>query len=107
MSRAYLKPLMAAGVEVYARLGTILHAKMMLIDSCWVTLGSANFDFRSFHRNFETNVIIDTHAFGLQMEALFNEELALSKRLSLTDHLAATWLGRLWEWLLTPLNRFL
>ncbi|MCL2458888.1 MAG: phospholipase D-like domain-containing protein [Desulfobulbus sp.] len=107
LSRAYLKPLMAAGVEVYARQGTILHAKVMLIDSRWATLGSANLDYRSFYRNFEINIIIDNHAFGLEMEALFNEELALSQRLSLTDHMHATRLERFLGWLLTPLSRFL
>ncbi|WP_245590117.1 phospholipase D-like domain-containing protein [Desulfobulbus elongatus] len=107
MSRAYLKPLMAAGVEVYARQGTILHAKVMLIDGRWVTLGSANLDFRSFHRNFEINVIIDNQAFGAQMEALFEEELPLSKRLSLVDHMRATWFERFLAWLLAPLSRFL
>ncbi|MDR2551078.1 MAG: phospholipase D-like domain-containing protein [Desulfobulbus sp.] len=107
LSRAYLKPLMAAGVEVYARQGTILHAKVMLIDDQWVTLGSANLDYRSFHRNFEINIIVDNHTFGLEMKALFDEELALSKRLSLIDHMHATPLERFLEWLLAPLSRFL
>jgi cardiolipin synthase len=107
MSRAYLKPLMAAGVEVYVRLGTILHAKVMLVDGRWATLGSANLDFRSFYRNFELNVIVDNRAFGLQVEELFREELTLSQRLCPIDHLRATWLERLLEWLLTPLSRFL
>ncbi|MCL1980084.1 MAG: phospholipase D-like domain-containing protein [Proteobacteria bacterium] len=107
LSRAYLKQLIAAGVEIYARQGTILHAKMMLIDSQWATLGSANLDYRSFHRNFEINIIVDHHAFGLATEALFNEELAMSTRLSLTDHLHTTRLQQSLEWLLTPLSRFL
>jgi cardiolipin synthase len=107
MSRAYLRPLIEAGIEIFARQGTILHAKVMLIDSRWTTLGSANLDFRSFHRNFEMNVIIDSHAFGAQVEALFNEELELSKRMTLTGHEQSTRLERFLEWLLIPLNRFL
>ena len=107
MSRAYLKPLLEAGVEIYERQGTILHAKVMLIDDRWVTLGSANLDFRSFHRNYEINVIIDSHAFGAQVETLFGEELEKSKRISLSDNARATRLQRFLEWLLTPLNRFL
>ena len=107
MSRAYLKPLMAAGVEVYARLGTILHAKVMLVDRRWATLGSANLDFRSFYRNFELNAIVDNHAFGLQVEELFHEELALSQPLCPVNNLRSTWGERLLEWLLTPLSRFL
>jgi cardiolipin synthase len=107
MSRAYLKPLLEAGVEIYERQETILHAKVMLIDDRWVTLGSANLDFRSFHRNYEINVIIDSHAFGAQVETLFGEELEKSKRISLSDNARATRLQHFLEWLLTPLNRFL
>lgn len=107
MGRVYLKPLLEAGVEIFERQGTILHAKVMLIDDRWVTLGSANLDFRSFHRNFEVNVIIDSHAFGAQVEALFNQELEKSKRVTLTDHMRGSLFARLLEWLLTPLSRFL
>jgi cardiolipin synthase A/B len=80
---------------------------VMLIDDRWVTLGSANLDFRSFHRNYEINVIIDSHAFGAQVETLFGEELEKSKRISLSDNARATRLQHFLEWLLTPLNRFL
>ncbi len=107
MSRAYLKPLLEAGVEIFERQGTILHAKVMLIDDRWVTLGSANLDFRSFHRNYEINVIIDSHAFGAQMVALFNEELEKSWCLTLSDNARRSWFERLLEWLLTPWSRFL
>ena len=107
MGRAYLKPLLEAGVEIFERQGTILHAKVMLIDDRWVTLGSANLDFRSFHRNFEVNVIIDSHTFGAQVEALFNEELERSKRVTLADQVRGSLFARLLEWLLTPLSRFL
>ena len=107
LGRAYLKPLLEAGVEIYERQGTILHAKVMLIDKRWVTLGSANFDFRSFHRNFEINVIIGSHAFGAQMEALFNTELEQSRRFTLADHGRRTRFEQLLGWLLAPLGRFL
>jgi cardiolipin synthase len=107
MSRAYLKPLLEAGVEVYERQGTILHAKVMLIDDRWTTLGSANFDFRSFHRNYEINVIIDSRRFGDQARALFDEELTKSRRVALAEHARRTRFQRLCEWLLTPLGRFL
>lgn len=107
MSRAYLKPLLEVGVEIFQRQGTILHAKVMLVDGRWVTLGSANLDFRSFHRNYEINVIIDSEEFGGQVNALFNEELAKSQRFDLAAHQARGWQERLLAWLLTPLSRFL
>lgn len=107
LSRAYLKPLLEAGAEIFARQGTILHAKVMLIDNRWATLGSANLDYRSFHRNFEINVIIDSRSFGTQMDTLFNEELACSTPITMDDHTRITRLERFLEWLLTPLSRLL
>jgi cardiolipin synthase len=107
MSRAYLKPLLEEGVEIFERQGTILHAKVMLVDGQWVTLGSANLDFRSFHRNFEINVIVASEDFGRQVAALFDEELTKSKRFDLAAHNARGRLERLFAWLLAPLSRFL
>lgn len=107
MSRAYLAPLLDAGVEIYQRQGTILHAKVMLIDDYWVTLGSANFDFRSFHRNYEINVIIDSRAFGADVRLLFDQELELSRQVALSEYDRGNRFERLLEWLLGPLSRFL
>jgi cardiolipin synthase len=79
----------------------------MLVDGQWTTLGSANLDFRSFHRNFEINVIIASEDFGRQVETLFNEELIMSKRFDLAAHNSRGKLERFFAWMLTPLSRFL
>ena len=106
-SRAYLAPLLKAGVEIFERQGTILHSKVMLIDDSWVTIGSANLDYRSFHRNFELNVIVDSREFGLQVDAMITEDLVKSHRITLQEHEARSWLGRLLERLCDPIRRFL
>ncbi|NLX18193.1 MAG: cardiolipin synthase B [Desulfobulbus sp.] len=106
-SRAYLEPLLKAGVEIYSRQGTILHAKVMLIDEHWVTLGSANLDYRSFYRNFEMNVIIDNHAFGTQVSDLIDEEVEKSTRVTLDNGIRLTRLEQILRWLLTPLRHLL
>lgn len=107
VSHAYLKPLLDAGVHIHERQGTILHAKVMSVDGRWVTLGSANLDSRSFHRNFEINVIIADQSFGAQIDALFAEELTKSRRIDAAEHAAGTRVERLCRWLLAPLSRFL
>jgi cardiolipin synthase len=107
MSRAYLAPLLKAGVEIFERQETILHAKVMLIDDYWVTLGSANFDFRSFHRNYEINVIIDSREFGSQVKSLFDAELEKSRQVALSEYVQRSRFARFLEWLLRPLSRFL
>ncbi|MDD2463915.1 MAG: phospholipase D-like domain-containing protein [Desulfobulbus sp.] len=107
VGRAYLKPLLQAGIEIYERQGTILHAKVMSVDSRWVTLGSANLDLRSFHRNFEINVIIASRLFGSQIEGLFSEELAKSRRVDRQEYDGRGRFERFCEWILAPLGRFL
>jgi len=106
-SRAYLSPLLKAGVEIYQRQGTILHAKVLLIDSCWATVGSANFDLRSFHRNYEVNVVIDSPEFGRQIEEMFTEDLSQSRRISLQEHEKRPWIEKVLERLCDPIRRFL
>lgn len=106
-SKAYLSPILKSGIEVYERQGTVLHAKVMLIDDCWATLGSANLDFRSFHRNYEINAIIDNPAFGEEVSLMFSDDLAKSRRITLEEHEARTWLEKLLEKLCDPIRRFL
>jgi len=106
-SRAYLSTLLKAGIEIYERQGTILHAKVMLIDSCWATLGSANLDLRSFHRNYEVNVVIDNPEFGRQIDEMFTEDLTRSRRISLLEHEKRPWIEKLLERLCDPIRRFL
>jgi cardiolipin synthase A/B len=106
-SRAYLAPLIKGGIEVYERQGAILHAKMMLIDSSWATVGSANLDLRSFHRNYEINVAIDCPEFGERLDAMFSDDLSKSLRFTLNDLQAQTWFERILERLCDPIRRFL
>jgi cardiolipin synthase len=105
--RAYLAPLLRADVEIYERQGTILHAKVMLVDDRWVTIGSANLDYRSFHRNYELNVIVDSYEFGFQVNEMINEDIAKSRRITLLEHEARSWIERLLERLCDPIRRFL
>ncbi len=106
-SRAYLTPLLKAGIEIYEREGTILHAKVMLVDDCWVTVGSANFDYRSFHRNHEVNVIIDSREFASQVELMFADDLAKSRRVIFSEYQKRGWFERFLERLCDPIRRFL
>lgn len=105
--RAYLSALLKGGIEIFEREGTILHAKVMLIDDCWATVGSANLDLRSFHRNYEINVIIDDPDFGEQADAMFAEELGRSRRVTQREHEERGWFERFVELICNPIRRFL
>jgi cardiolipin synthase A/B len=107
VSRSSYAILLKGGVKIYEREGTILHAKVMLIDDCWAVVGSANLDQRSFHRNFEMNVIVDSHSFGSQVAAMFTADLASSRRIELADHERRGLFTRLLERLFKSLSWFL
>jgi cardiolipin synthase len=64
----------------------ILHAKVMLIDGNQAVTGSANLDQRSFHRNFEINLIITDEAFGTQIQSKLLEDFRNSRQINLVDH---------------------
>jgi cardiolipin synthase A/B len=107
VSRSYYAPLLKAGIEIFEREGTVLHAKVMLIDDSWAVIGSANLDQRSFHRNFEVNVIVDSQAFGRQVAEMFGEDLAKSRQIRIEEHEQRGWIVRLLEWFAEPVSWFL
>jgi cardiolipin synthase len=48
--------LLDCGVRVFEYQRTMLHAKVLLVDDRWSTIGSVNFDNRSFALNDELNI---------------------------------------------------
>ena len=84
-SRANYTALLEAGVKLYEREDALLHAKTAVIDGVWSTVGSSNFDYRSFLHNNEANAVILGQAFGQQMEALFLQDLQHSRRIRLRE----------------------
>jgi cardiolipin synthase len=81
--RGFYEPLLRAGVQIHERQGAILHAKTALIDGVWATVGSTNLDWRSFLHNHELNAVVLGTEFGLQVQAMFDRDLALSTRITL------------------------
>ena len=79
-SRSQLGRLLRSGVEVYEYRAALLHAKTMVIDSRWVTVGSTNLDRRSFELNEELNLVIYDAAVARRMEQIFAADLAQSRR---------------------------
>lgn len=57
-SKFYYEPLLAAGVHIYQHHAGLLHSKTVTIDDAFALLGSSNMDVRSFHLNFELNVLM-------------------------------------------------
>lgn len=78
-SRADWGPLLAAGVQIAEYQPTMLHVKMLVIDNELVSVGSTNFDVRSFRLNDEASLNIYDHDFAAQMTAVFERDWSHGK----------------------------
>ena len=75
--------LLEAGIEIYEYQTTLLHQKTMVVDGVWGTVGTTNFDSRSFAHNEETNVCFHDQSLVEQMEATFRDDLKACRRVEL------------------------
>lgn len=83
--RSYYQELIQSGVKIYEYQHGILHAKTMLVDDNWATVGSSNMDVRSFRLNFEINAIVYGKELNNQLAKVFRRDLRQSKTISLSD----------------------
>jgi cardiolipin synthase A/B len=74
-SRAYYADLLAADIKVFESQEHILHAKTMVVDGYWSTVGSSNLDYLSFLHNHEANAVILDAKFAAQLEDVFLADL--------------------------------
>lgn len=81
-SRSRWGKLMAAGVEFHQYLPALYHCKMMIVDDAFVTLGSVNFDNRSFSINDEVNINVLDTAVARACLVGFKADMKDSKRLT-------------------------
>jgi cardiolipin synthase len=75
--------LLEAGIEIYEYNRTMLHQKTMVVDGIWVTIGTTNFDNRSFALDEESNICVYDAALAREMENIFNKDLESCERVAL------------------------
>jgi cardiolipin synthase len=74
-SKADWDRLLKAGIEIYEYQPTMLHTKLLVIDKEFVSVGSTNFDPRSFRLNDEASLNVYDHGFAQQMSAVYEADL--------------------------------
>lgn len=87
-----------AGVELYEYMPTMLHQKTMLVDNLWATIGTANFDHRSFRLNEETIVCLYDPEIVDQLRETFDADLQRCRRVDLAQWKARGLGKRAGEW---------
>jgi cardiolipin synthase len=68
-------PLLKAGIEIYEYNHTMLHQKTMVVDGVWSTVGTTNFDSRSFAHNEENNVCVCDAEFARRLQTIFTDDI--------------------------------
>src|SRR5690606_4084345 len=91
-SRALWGPLLEAGIAIYEYQPTMYHTKVMTIDEAWTSVGSTNFDNRSFRINDEANLNILDHDFAREQVRAFEADKARSRQVTLE-----AWRKRPWR----------
>jgi cardiolipin synthase A/B len=72
---------MECGIEIYEYGPTMLHAKTMSIDGIWSSVGSVNFDNRSFQLQDEATLCVQSERFARELAEQFERDLAVSERI--------------------------
>ncbi|HEX3583921.1 MAG TPA: phospholipase D-like domain-containing protein, partial [Thermoanaerobaculia bacterium] len=81
-SRVHYELLLRRGIRIFEYQPTMMHAKTMVVDGIWSTIGSSNFDDRSFRLNDEVNVNVYDAGTAKKMEEIFFEDLARSREIT-------------------------
>jgi cardiolipin synthase len=91
-SRAGWGELLEAGAEIHEYQPTMFHCKTLIVDRQLVSVGSTNFDNRSFRLNDEANLNIYDPEFAGRTTAVFEQDLGRSRRITLE-----AWKNRPWH----------
>lgn len=85
---SFIGDMLDAGVRAYTYNDGFLHAKTIVVDRKAGSVGSANWDVRSFRLNFEANAFFYDAAVGAEFVRAFEEDLAVSTEITLEDYQA-------------------
>ena len=88
-SFSFITECLRAGIKIYLFEPGMLHAKNIVIDDELSSVGSTNFDFRSFEHNFEANMFLYSKEFNRRLADIFLADQRRSRRV-----LPAVWYRR-------------
>jgi cardiolipin synthase A/B len=82
-SRRLYGPFLKAGIQILEYNTTFMHQKTMVVDGLWVSIGTTNFDNRSFVHNEETSVCVRDADLAAYMEQTFLRDMRACERIEL------------------------
>ena len=104
-SRGLWGALLDVGVEIHEYQPAMYHCKVIIVDDVWVSVGSTNFDDRSFRLNDEANLNIYDAAFAAEQLKMFEEDKSKSRRMTRTEFKDRTTIGKFFDRVSVSLRR--
>lgn len=74
-SDSYIEQCLESGIKIYRYCKGFVHAKTMVVDTIFSSIGTANMDYRSFALNFEINALLYNHEINSQLATIFMKDL--------------------------------
>jgi cardiolipin synthase len=104
VSRSHYGRLLLGGAEIFEYQAALMHAKTMVIDGIWATIGSTNFDNRSFALNQELNLTVYDASLARHLEVIFQDDLKYSKKITYEEWNSRSVFERLFELFAFPVR---
>src|SRR5437868_9860776 len=105
--RTYYEKLLEGGVKIYEYEPTMMHAKTLVVDGMWSSIGSMNFDNRSLSFNNESMLLALNRKVGARMDSVFMDDIKWSKEMKLDEFRKRPLSGKILEWGAQKLRRVL
>jgi cardiolipin synthase len=106
-SRSNYGRMLLGGIQIFEYMASLMHAKTMVVDGLWATIGSTNFDNRSFALNEELNLTIYDRVLGRRLEEIFQADLKYSRRITYEEWQSRGIRERLFETFAFPIRELL
>jgi cardiolipin synthase len=91
---SYIRQLLDSGVKAYTYDNGFIHAKTLVVDEVTASVGSANWDVRSFRLNFETNAVVYDPAVARELKDAFEKDLDVCSPITIERLDALPWISR-------------
>lgn len=106
-SRSSYGRMLLGGIQIYEYMPALMHAKTMIVDGVWATIGSTNFDNRSFALNEELNLTVYDGGVAERLHNIFHDDLKYSKKITYEDWQARGFKEKFFELFAYPIRDLL
>jgi cardiolipin synthase len=106
-SRSNYGRMLLGGIQIFEYMPALMHAKTMVIDGVWATVGSTNFDNRSFALNEELNLTVYDSGIAQRLEEAFEQDLKYSRKITYEEWSSRGLGERIYEIFAFPVREYL